>query len=87
MKILHIAHIGTIVKGIGTTLYSIVNLQIALGCHVKVISFYKNKIYENLSVITINKTSQISQYIIDWKPDIVIFHGIFLFICCLCKEM
>lgn len=86
MKILHIAHIGTIVEGIGTTLNSIVNLQIALGCHVKVISFYKNKIYENLSVITMNKTSQISQYIIDWKPDIVIFHGVYFYSYAVCAK-
>lgn len=79
MKILHIAQIGSISEGIGSTLNSMVELQVSLGCDVKVVSCFENKIYKNLSITTINSSEEFCNFVDKWSPDVVLFHGVFFY--------
>lgn len=78
MRILHIAPIGHHSEGIGTVLRKLVPLQIEKGNEVKIVSVYKNRVYEKDFVYTIKKKKDFYSYTRSWRPEIVIFHSLYL---------
>lgn len=77
MKILHIAPIGHIAEGIGTVLMHLVPEQIKLGNDVRVITIKENKLYHESFIFSISDNKRFLEFIVNWRPDVVIFHSMF----------
>ena len=77
LKILHIAPIGNQAEGIGTVLKRLSQKQIDLGNDVKIVSKYRNDIYEDFDFATITDPIRFENFIVSWTPDIAIFHSMY----------
>lgn len=77
MNILHIAPIGYQSEGIGTVLLHLEKEQKALGHDVRIVTKYKNKVYNNWNLITINNNRDFLSFLELWAPDIVLFHSLY----------
>lgn len=77
MKILHIAPIGHQSEGIGTVLKHLEKEQNALGHDVRIVSKYKNEVYNDWNFTTINNNSDFLCFLELWSPNIVIFHSMY----------
>ena len=77
MKILHVAPIGHQSEGIGTVLKHLEKEQIALGHDVRIVTKYKNEVYNDWGLITINNNHDFLSFIELWIPDIVLFHSLY----------
>ena len=77
MNILHIAPIGHHSEGIGTVLQNLYPAQIKLGHDVRIITIYKNKIYQGWPLESITNKKDFELYLSKWSPDIVILHSHF----------
>lgn len=77
MKILHIAPIGHQSEGIGTVLLHLEREQKKLGHDVKIVTKYKNNVYNDWDLITINNNRDFLTFLELWSPDIVLFHSLY----------
>jgi len=77
MIILHVAPIGHAAEGIGTVLKVLTVEQRKLGHDVIVVSKYVNTEYHDSDIVTIKEKKAFKDFVIERKPDIVVFHSIY----------
>lgn len=79
MNILHICDFGDHITGIAVVLKRLSHEQRLLGHDVNVVSIYKNTSMPDFETICIDTVSNFRLFIETTKPDVVLFHSLWIF--------